>query len=115
MSNSNLSSKRDKQPFSCTNSASSLPTSDVPIFCLNRTNYIIMGCAALLILLGFLLMAGPSCTMEHFEPDVFSLRRSVIAPTLSFFGYLLMVVGIMKKTKTITIKKTITKTKIPNP
>ena len=95
MSNSNLSSKLDKQPSSHTCPETSRPSSDVTAFCLHRTNYVIMGLAALLILLGFLLMAGPSCTLEHFEPDVFSLRRSVIAPTLSFFGYLLMVVGIL--------------------
>ena len=65
------------------------------IFCLHRVNYIIMAIAFVLIVLGFILMSGPSCTMEHFDPDVFSLRRSVLAPTLSFLGYLLMVVGIM--------------------
>ena len=66
------------------------------IFCLHRVNYIIMAIAFALILLGFILMAGPSCTMNEFNPDVFSFRRSVLAPTLSFLGYLLMVVGIMR-------------------
>ena len=65
------------------------------IFCLHRVNYIIMAIAFVLIVLGFILMAGSSCTMTEFNPDVFNLRRTVIAPTLSFIGYLLMVLGIM--------------------
>ena len=65
------------------------------IFCLHRVNYIIMAIAFALILLGFILMTGPSCTMNEFNPDVFSLRRSVLAPTLSFIGYLMMALGIM--------------------
>ena len=54
-----------------------------------------MALAASLIVLGFVLMAGPSCTMQEFNPDVFSMRRAVVAPTLTFIGYLLMIPGIM--------------------
>ncbi|MBO7378416.1 MAG: DUF3098 domain-containing protein, partial [Bacteroidales bacterium] len=41
------------------------------------------------------LMTGPSCSLQSFEPDVFSLRRSVVAPTLCFVGYVLMIPGIL--------------------
>ncbi len=66
---------------------------------LGRINYSIMGAAALMIIVGFVLMAGPACTMTHFEPDVFSWQRSVLAPSLCFVGYVLMAVGIVVPSK----------------
>lgn len=67
--------------------------------CLGKINFIIMGIAALIILIGFILMGGEGSTPEHFNPDVFSTRRTVIAPNICFFGYLLMIVGILVKGK----------------
>lgn len=65
--------------------------------CLGKLNFIIMGIAALLILIGFILMGGDPSTPEHFNPDVFSDTRVVYAPNLCFMGYLLMIVGICVK------------------
>jgi len=53
--------------------------------------------ACLLILLGYILMSGPGSTEASFNPDIFSPRRIVIAPTLCLAGYLLIVIGIIKK------------------
>ena len=53
--------------------------------------------ACLLILLGYILMSGPGSTEASFNPDIFSPRRIVIAPTLCLTGYLLIVIGIIKK------------------
>jgi hypothetical protein len=58
-----------------------------------------MGAAALLILVGFMLMGGAESTPEHFNPEVFSDRRVIIGPNVCFFGYLLMIVGIMLPSK----------------
>ena len=66
-------------------------------FCLTKINFIIMGVAALIIVVGFVLMWGAPSTPEAFNPDVFSTRRVVVAPNICFFGYLLMVVGILVK------------------
>ena len=63
--------------------------------CFRRRNYFIMSMSVCLITLGFILMTGPSCTMDHFNPDVFSHLRTVIAPTCCFVGYLTMIVGVM--------------------
>lgn len=65
------------------------------ISCFSRKNYIVMILSACLIGVGFCLMSGPSCTMEYFNPEVFRMQRIAIAPTISFFGYLLMIVGIL--------------------
>lgn len=65
-------------------------------FAFGKKNYIICIISILLIILGFVLMTGPSSTIEGgFEPDIFSTRRIAVAPMISFFGFLLMIVGIL--------------------
>lgn len=83
-------------------------------FAFEKKNYIICAAAFLVIILGFLLMTGPSTVFPSeavgspnngFEPDIFSTRRIVVAPMITFAGFLLMIVGILfprKKDKTQT-------------
>jgi hypothetical protein len=52
--------------------------------------------ACLLILAGYILMSGPGSTEQAFCPDIFSVRRIVIAPQLCLAGYLLIIVGILR-------------------
>ena len=72
-------------------------------FCLGKINFIIMGIAALMIIVGFMLTWGEPSTPDHFNPDVFTDRRVVYGPNLCFLGYILVIVGIIfpnrKKTK----------------
>ena len=65
--------------------------------CLGKLNFIIMGIAAVMIIVGFALTAGEPSTPEHFNPDVFSDTRVVYGPNICFIGYLLMIVGICVK------------------
>lgn len=61
-----------------------------------RNNYIAMGCCLALIVLGFILMAGPGSSVEGgFNPDIFSTRRIVIGPLVTFLGFLLMAFAIL--------------------
>ena len=53
--------------------------------------------AVLLIAAGYLLMSGPGSTEQAFCPDIFSIRRIVIAPLLCLAVYLIIIVGISKK------------------
>lgn len=67
---------------------------------LSKTNLIICGIAVLLIISGFLLMTGPSTTLENgFEPDIFSARRIKLAPIVTVAGFALMIVGILYPSK----------------
>lgn len=69
-------------------------------FALSKINYIICAVAVALIIIGFLLMTGSSTTVENgFNPDIFSFRRIKLAPTISLFGFLLMIVGILYPAK----------------
>ena len=53
--------------------------------------------AVALIVVGYLLMSGSASTGQYFNPDIYSTRRIVIAPMLCLTGYLLIVVGILRK------------------
>lgn len=62
----------------------------------SKTNYYLMaGCLALIIA-GFMLMSGGGSETENgFNPEIFSTRRIVVGPTLSFLGFLLMAFAIV--------------------
>lgn len=69
------------------------------VFPLNKINFILMGIAAAMIVLGFLLMCGSSSSIEEFNPDIFSTRRIVVGPTIAFLGFIFMAFGIIYRTK----------------
>lgn len=62
---------------------------------LNRLNFILMAAAGVMIVVGFLLMLGPSATVENYEPDIFSTRRIVVGPLIAFLGFVAMAVAII--------------------
>lgn len=68
------------------------PTTPFP---LDKINFILMGIAGLMIIVGFLLMLGDSSTPEKFNPDIFSTRRIIVGPTLAFLGFIFMGFGII--------------------
>lgn len=67
---------------------------------LGRRNFIYMIIAAILIVGGFLLMLGGSST-DEFNPDIFSVRRIVVGPTIAFIGFVSMAVAIILKPRKI--------------
>lgn len=62
---------------------------------LGRNNFIWMCVSAALIVIGFLLMLGCSSTTEAFNPDIFSVRRIVVGPTIAFIGFIALGVSII--------------------
>ena len=62
----------------------------------DKANFIMMGGCMLLIIVGFLLMSGGGSTTEtEFNPEIFSTRRIVVGPALTFLGFLLMAFAII--------------------
>ena len=68
-------------------------------FALDKTNFILIALGVAIIIVGLLLMTGPSSTETHFEPDIFSTRRIVIAPLVCFAGFVFMIFAIMFRPK----------------
>lgn len=61
-----------------------------------RINFYLMAGCVCMIILGFLLMLGAGSSIEGgFNPDVFSTRRIVVGPALTFLGFLLMAFAII--------------------
>ena len=51
-------------------------------FAFDKTNFILLAIGMAVIIVGFLLMTGPSSTEGYFEPDIFSVRRIKVAPAV---------------------------------
>lgn len=66
---------------------------------LGKNNFIWMGVAGAMIVIGFLLMLGGSSTTEAFNPDIFSTRRIVVGPLIAFLGFVGMAVAVCIKPK----------------
>lgn len=66
-------------------------------FAFDKTNFILLAVGMAIIILGFLLMTGQGSTEGYFEPDIFSVRRIVVAPMVSLFGFVFMIYGILHK------------------
>lgn len=64
----------------------------------DKKNYLLIGISIATIILGFVLMSGGgSQDPDVFNPEIFSLRRIVIAPAICLLGFLLMIVAILIK------------------
>lgn len=66
----------------------------------DKMNFVLIAIGMLVVVIGFVLMSGPSSTMEAFEPDIFSVRRIKVAPMVSLLGFVFMIYGVVRKPKT---------------
>lgn len=64
-------------------------------FPLSRLNLWMMVGAMVMIVLGFALMLGGGTSEEAFNPDIFSTRRIVVGPMISFLGFVAMAFAII--------------------
>ena len=68
-------------------------------FAFDKVNYILLAVGILIVIIGFLLMTGPSTTPDHFEPDIFSARRIKVAPVVCLIGFVSIIYAVMRKPK----------------
>lgn len=66
---------------------------------LGKMNYIMIAVCLILIAVGFALMAGSSNEGATFNNDVFNSTRIVVAPFITFLGFILMVPAILYRGK----------------
>ena len=68
-------------------------------FAFDKVNYILLAVGMLIVIIGFLLMTGPSTTPDHFEPDIFSARRIKVAPVVCLIGFVSIIYAVLRKPK----------------
>ena len=74
--------------------------SDKQKFAFDKVNFILLAVGMAIVIIGFLLMTGPSSSETVFEPDIFSARRIKVAPVVCLFGFLSMIYAVLRKPKT---------------
>jgi hypothetical protein len=67
-------------------------------FTLGTINLKLIGLSFVIIIIGFLLMMGEP-TVTEYNPDIFSTKRTVVAPVIAFLGFGCMIFAIMYKPK----------------
>ncbi|MFW5644455.1 MAG: DUF3098 domain-containing protein [Bacteroidota bacterium] len=70
-------------------------------FPLTKENYILLSIGFGIIIIGFILMIGGGSDDPNVfnEKELFSFRRTTLAPLLVFFGFIFEIWAIMKKPK----------------
>lgn len=68
-------------------------------FAFDKVNYLLLAVGMIIVVIGFLLMTGPSSTDTAFEPDIFSARRTKLAPMVCLFGFVSMIYAVVRKPK----------------
>jgi len=68
-------------------------------YAFTRINYILLIIGLAIIILGFVLMSGSGTTEEAFNPEIFSDMRIKVAPMVSLFGFIFVVVAILWPSK----------------
>lgn len=70
-----------------------------------KMNYILMAAGVLLIVIGFMLMAGGGTPLgadgyaHEFDESIYSFRRITLAPIVVFIGFIVEIVAVMFKFK----------------
>lgn len=68
-------------------------------FAFDKMNYILLAAGMVVVIIGFLLMTGPSSSATTYEPDIFSARRIKVAPVVCLLGFVSMVYAVVRKPK----------------
>ena len=68
-------------------------------FAFSRMNYILLAAGMLVVVLGFILMSGDSSTTEAYNPDIFSARRTRVAPVVCLIGFVSIIYAVIHKPK----------------
>ena len=69
-------------------------------FAFDKMNYLLLAVGMIIVVIGFLLMTGPASTDTTFEPDIFSARRTKLAPIVCLFGFVSMIYAVVRRPKT---------------
>lgn len=68
-------------------------------FAFGRMNFILLAISMVIVVIGFILMAGDGSTDQTYNPDIFSARRIKVAPLVCLFGFVSMIYAVVHKSK----------------
>lgn len=68
-------------------------------FAFDKVNFLLLAIGMAVVIIGFLLMTGPSSTPTHFEADIFSVRRIKVAPIVCLTGFVFIIYAVLRKPK----------------
>ena len=68
-------------------------------FAFGRRNFILLAISMVIVVIGFILMAGDGSTDQAYNPDIFSARRIKVAPLVCLFGFVSMIYAVVHKSK----------------
>ena len=66
---------------------------------LPKINLVLIGVSLVIIIVGFALMTGEPSGATEYNPDIFSFRRITVGPMIALFGFVMMIVAILFKSK----------------
>ena len=67
-------------------------------FGLSKMNFLLIGISFVMIIIGFVLMAGVK-SGEMYNPEIFAPKYITVAPMVSLFGFVCMIFSILYRTK----------------
>ena len=62
-------------------------------------NFILLAASMIVVIIGFILMGGDGSTDTAYNPDIFSVRRTKVAPIVCLIGFVSMIYAVVYKTK----------------
>ena len=62
-------------------------------------NFILLAISMVIVVIGFILMAGDGSTDQAYNPDIFSARRIKVAPLVCLFGFVSMIYAVVHRSK----------------
>lgn len=66
-------------------------------FAFGRMNFILLAVGMVVVIIGFILMGGDGSTDTAYNPDIFSARRTKVAPIVCLIGFVSMIYAVVYK------------------
>jgi len=70
-------------------------------YAFDKGNFIALAVGIVIILIGFILLSGGESTAEKYDPSIFDTRHIVVAPIVTFIGFVSIIYAIVRKPKDV--------------
>lgn len=72
---------------------------DKKILAFDKINFILLAVGMVIVLIGFVLMAGGESTDTQYDPEIFNTLHIKVAPVVCFIGFVSIIYAIIRKPK----------------